>query len=114
MVKHANMLNGLTDIVLTKIDVLSGLHPLKVCTGYEIDGKVYDYIPSGQEEVAKAKPVYREFEGWDEDITKCETYDELPGQAKEYISFIEEFTGVPVSMISVGPDRENNIYRKKF
>ena len=114
VVKHANMLNGLTDIVLTKIDVLSGLHPLKVCTGYEIDGKVYDYIPSGQEEVAKAKPVYREFEGWDEDITKCETYDELPGQAKEYISFIEEFTGVPVSMISVGPDRENNIYRKKF
>ncbi|MCF0246093.1 MAG: adenylosuccinate synthase [Ileibacterium sp.] len=114
VVKHANMLNGLTDIVLTKIDVLTGLETLKVCVGYDIDGTVYDYIPSDQADVAKAKPVYKEFEGWTEDISKCSSYEELPKQAKDYISFIEEFTGVPVTMISVGPDRVNNIYRKEF
>ena len=110
VVKHAAMLNGLTDIVLTKIDVLTGLETLKVCTGYEIDGKVYDYIPSDQGQVAKAKAVYREFKGWKEDISKMESYDQLPQECKDYISFIEEFTGVRVSMISVGPDRVNNIY----
>ena len=61
VVKHATMMNGLTDLVLTKIDVLSGLDTLYVCTGYEIDGKVYDYIPSDQAMVAKAKPIYKEF-----------------------------------------------------
>lgn len=110
VVKHADLINGLTDIVLTKLDVLTGLDTLKVCTGYEIDGEVYDYIPSDQADVAKAKPVYTELPGWSEDISKMSTYDELPENAKNYIQFIEEFTGVPVSMVSVGPDRINNIY----
>lgn len=110
VVKHAKMMNGLTDIVLTKIDVLSGLDKLYVCTGYEIDGKVYDYIPSDQAIVAKAKPVYKEFDGWKEDISKMESFDELPENCKAYIRFIEEFTGVRMSMVSVGPDRVNNIY----
>ena len=110
VVKHATMMNGLTDIVLTKIDVLSGLDKLYVCTGYEIDGNVYDYIPSDQSTVAKAKPVYKEFDGWKEDISKMESFDELPENCKAYIRFIEEFTGVRMSMVSVGPDRVNNIY----
>lgn len=110
VVKHATMMNGLTDIVLTKIDVLSGLDKLYVCTGYEIDGKVYDYIPSDQAMVAKAKPVYKEFEGWTEDISKIENFDDLPENCKKYIHFIEEFTSVRMSMVSVGPDRVNNIY----
>lgn len=110
VVKHATMMNGLTDIVLTKIDVLSGLDMLYVCTGYEIDGKVYDYIPSDQAMVAKAKPIYKEFDGWKEDISKMESFDELPENCKAYIRFIEEFTGVRMSMVSVGPDRVNNIY----
>lgn len=110
VVKHATMMNGLTDIVLTKIDVLSGLDKLYVCTGYEIDGKVYDYIPSDQAMVAKAKPIYKEFDGWKEDISKMESFDELPKNCKAYIRFIEEFTGVRMSMVSVGPDRVNNIY----
>lgn len=110
VVKHATMMNGLTDIVLTKIDVLSGLDKLYVCTGYEIDGKVYDYIPSDQAMVAKAKPIYKEFDGWKEDISKMESFDELPENCKAYIRFIEEFTGVRMSMVSVGPDRVNNIY----
>ena len=110
VVKHATMMNGLTDLVLTKIDVLSGLDTLYVCTGYEIDGKVYDYIPSDQAMVAKAKPIYKEFAGWKEDISKMENFDELPKNCKTYIRFIEEFTGVRMSMVSVGPDRVNNIY----
>ena len=103
-------MNGLTDIVITKIDVLTGLEKLYVCTGYEIDGKVYNYIPSDQSMVAKAKPVYKEFDGWKEDISKMETYDQLPENCKKYLQFIEEFTGVRISMVSVGPDRVNNIY----
>lgn len=111
VVNHANMLNGLSDIVLTKLDVLSGKETLKVCTGYEIDGKLYDYMPSDQADVAKAIPVYQELPGWSEDISKCESWEELPENARNYVEFIESFTGVPVSMISVGPDRVNNIYR---
>ena len=110
VVKHATMMNGLTDIVLTKIDVLSGLDKLYVCTGYEIDGRVYKYIPSDQADVAKAKPVYKVFEGWKEDITKIDSFDALPKACQDYIHFIEEFTGVRISMVSVGPDRVNNIY----
>jgi adenylosuccinate synthase len=70
VVKHACMLNGLTDIVLTKIDVLTGLDEIQVCIGYDIDGQIYNYIPSDQEDVAKAKPVYKTFKGWKEDISK--------------------------------------------
>lgn len=110
VVKHANMMNGLTDIVITKIDVLTGLDKIKACVGYEIDGKVYDYIPSDQEDVARAKPVYKEFDGWTEDISQMSEYDQLPENAKAYLRFIEEFTGVRISMVSVGPDRVNNIY----
>lgn len=110
VVKHANMMNGLTDIVITKIDVLTGLEKIKACVGYKIDGKVYDYIPSDQEDVARAKPVYKEFDGWTEDISQMSEYDQLPENAKVYLRFIEEFTGVRISMVSVGPDRVNNIY----
>ncbi|HIW18409.1 MAG TPA: adenylosuccinate synthase [Candidatus Faecalicoccus intestinipullorum] len=110
VVKHAAMMNGLTDIVLTKIDVLSGLEKLYICTGYEINGKLYNYIPSDQADVAKAKPVYKVLEGWKEDITKIDSFDALPKACQEYIHFIEEFTGVRISMVSVGPDRINNIY----
>lgn len=110
VVKHANMMNGLTDIVITKIDVLTGLDTIKACVSYEIDGKVYDYIPSDQADVAKAKPVYKEFKGWTEDISKMSKYEELPQAAKDYLAFIEDFVGVRISMVSVGPDRVNNIY----
>ena len=110
VVKHANMINGLTDIVITKIDVLSGLDTIKVCVGYSIDGEEYDYIPSDQLQVAQAKPIYKEFKGWKEDISNIQTYDELPETCKEYLEFIEQFCGVRISMVSVGPDRVNNIY----
>lgn len=114
VVKHACILNGLTDIVITKIDVLSGLKELQVCVGYEVNGAVLDYIPSAVEDVQNAKPIYKSFVGWDEDITQCKSYDELPKACKEYLSFIEEFTNTRISLISVGPDRVNNIITHKL
>lgn len=110
VVKHAALINGLTDIVLTKIDVLSGLDELYVCVAYDVDGVRYDYMPSSLEDIARAKPVYQVFDGWVEDITKAATFDELPENCQAYVRFIEDFIGVRVSMISVGPDRVNNIF----
>ncbi len=114
VVKHACILNGLTDIVITKIDVLSGLKDIKVCVGYELNGAILDYIPSAVEDVANAKPVYRTFAGWNEDITTCRTWKELPIQCREYLTFIEEYTKTRISLISVGPDRINNIIRHQI
>ncbi len=110
VVKHACIINGLTDIVLTKIDVLSGMDKLNVCVAYEMDGERIDYVPSSMEEVARSKPIYEVLEGWQEDISAVTTFEELPENCKRYIRFIEEVCGVRVSMISVGPDRKNNIY----
>ena len=85
VVHHAAMINGLTDLVVTKLDILSGLPEVKICTGYEIDGKVYDYIPSSVEKVAKAKPVYEVLPGWEEDISGMTRYEELPENCKTYL-----------------------------
>lgn len=114
VVRHANMLNGLTDIVLTKLDVMTGLDEIKVCTAYEVDGEVFRYMPSDQEVVAKAKPVYEILPGWKEDISEIRSFDELPENAQNYVKFIEKEVGVPVSMVSVGPDRQHNIERKEI
>lgn len=110
VVKHAARINGLTNLVITKVDILSGIKEIPVCVGYEIDGKVYDYIPASVEKVAKAKPVYEVYPGWDEDISKVATWDELPENCKKYLKKIEEFTNTRISMVSVGPGREHNIY----
>lgn len=113
-IKHAHMLNGFTDITLTKIDVLDDLDEIKVCTGYDIDGEIINYVPSDQAVVAKAKPVYTTLPGWKEDITKARTWEELPENARNYIRFIEDYLNVPVCLVSVGPDRENNIVLKEI
>ncbi|MFV0381424.1 MAG: adenylosuccinate synthase [Breznakia sp.] len=112
VVKHAALLNGLSDIVITKLDVLSGMKELKICTGYEIAGEIYDFMPANVEDLVDAKPIYKTFPGWEEDISKVVTYDDLPVNAKRYVEFIEEQTKVKVAMISVGPEREHNIYLK--
>lgn len=109
VVKHAARINGLTDLVITKIDVLSAFDEIKVCTGYEIDGQIFDTIPASVEMVARAKAVYETFPGWQCDITGIRTFDDLPENCKAYIKRIEEFTNTRISLVSVGPDRENNI-----
>lgn len=109
VVKHAARINGLTDLVITKIDVLSAFDEIKVCTGYEIDGQIFDTIPASVEMVARAKAVYETFPGWQCDITGIRTFDDLPENCKAYLKRIEDFTDTRISLVSVGPDRENNI-----
>ena len=110
--KYGVMIIGLTDIVLTKLDVLDGFDKVKIAVAYEIDGKRYVNYPPNLRKSKEIKVIYEEFDGWKEDISKIKNYDELPENCKKYIKFIEEFLGCPVSMVSVGPERTQNIYLK--
>lgn len=112
IVKYAAEVNGLTDLCITKLDVLSEFDTIKVCTGYECDGKIYHTVPEHQTYFHHAKPIYTELPGWKKDITNCRTFYELPREAKDYIDFIEELAGVQVSIIAVGPSREQTIMRR--
>lgn len=112
--KYATMINGLTDIVITKIDVLSGLGKLKICTAYDVDGKIYTSVPADTDMLYRAKPVYEELDGWDEDITKIKKYENLPENCKKYLKRIEEIVGCQISVVSVGPDRSQNIHIREI
>lgn len=114
IVNFAVRINGITSIALSRVDTLGEIDKVKVCVGYEIDGKVVNNYPASLEELAKAKPVYREFDGWSGDISHVREYDDLPKAAREYIEFIESETGVPVGMIGVGPQREQCVLRNKY
>ena len=107
--KYATIINGLTDIVITKIDVLSGMDTLKVCVGYDIGGKIYDTIPASTGILYNAKPVYKELPGWKEDITKITKYADLPENCKKYIKFMGDYLKCKISVVSVGPERTQNI-----
>lgn len=109
IVKYAAEVNGLTDLAVTKLDVLSSFDTIKVCVAYEADGKRYENVPSQQTAFHHAKPIYEELPGWKEDITGCRTYEELPANARAYIERLEELAGVPASIITVGPDRDQTI-----
>ncbi|KRQ86449.1 Adenylosuccinate synthetase [Caloramator mitchellensis] len=114
ILKYAVRISGLTSIAVTKIDTLAGIEKIKVCTGYELDGKVIEYFPASLEDLAKCKPIYKEFDGWDDSIQHAKTFEDLPKNAKEYLKFIEDFTGVRISIVSVGPERENTIVVGKY
>jgi adenylosuccinate synthase len=103
------MINGVTKLFMTKADVLSGFNSVKVCIAYNINGKESTEIPF--EHDAPLQPVYREFQGWNENISSLRNYSGLPEALKQFIGFIEEQTGVPVTMVSVGPDRKETIFR---
>ena len=107
--KYSVMINGVTDIILTKADVLSGFDAIKACTAYKINGEITGHIPC--DVTTPIEPVYTEFRGWMQDLSKASKYEELPDALKRYIEFIEESTGVPCSIISVGPDREATLVK---
>jgi len=107
--KYSVMLNGVTDLIMTKPDVLSGLDTFNVATSYEIDGKIVDTVPYTFE--GEIKPIFKEFKGWKQDISKIKSFDALPDELKQYIKYVEKETGVPVSIVSVGPDRDETIIR---
>ena len=113
--KHATMINGINNLVITKLDVLSGIPTLKIATKYKTeDGKIIDYFTSSTTKLYNYEPIYEELEGWTEDITKVRSYDELPQNAKKYIEFIENYLGINVYLVSVGPERSQNIIRKEL
>ncbi len=100
-------INGLSSLVLTKLDILSGRGAIKVCVGYRVKGEVRAELPRRAEEAVE--PVFEEFAGWDEDISGARSLDELPSKARDYVSALEAMTGVPFSLVSIGPDRNQTI-----
>lgn len=110
--RYAADIHGLTDIALTKLDVLSAFDKIKVCVAYDCNGKRYDYFPMQQSVLFHAEPVYVELPGWKgADIIGCTSYDELPENTRNYIAFLEEQVGVKMNIISTGPDRNQTIIR---
>jgi len=112
VISYSIRLNGLTGIALTKMDVLTGISPLKICLGYELDGVVTDRVPADIGDLERVIPRYREVKGWDEPLEDCRSFDDLPKNAKDYVETIEHLTGVPVTLVSVGPSRDQSILRK--
>ncbi|MFM7059699.1 MAG: adenylosuccinate synthase [Actinomycetes bacterium] len=110
MLKHATRLNTCTELAITKLDVLSPFEEIKVCVGYVgDDGTQYDYVPYHQSVLHKVTPVYETLPGWASDIETAHTLADLPKQAQDYVQFIEDFTKVPVSFVSVGPARDQTV-----
>lgn len=112
LVKTAARLNGLDAIALTKLDILDSLEQISICTGYSIDGKVVDYLPSLPEEMERAKPIYETLPGWQEPTSDIKTIEALPKNARGYLERIEELIQTPISILSVGPEREQTIMVK--
>ena len=108
-VRYTAMVNGVTGIAVTLLDVLSTFDTVKICTHYMIDGKKVDLFPADGEILEKAVPVYEEMPGWSEDISKCKTFEELPANAKKYVARISELVEAPVCMVGVGPRRDQSI-----
>jgi adenylosuccinate synthase len=110
MVKHAARLNTCSELAITKLDVLSPLEELKVCVAYEDDaGKRYEHVPYHQSVLHKVRPVYETLPGWGVDIEQAERLADLPAAAADYVRFVEEYTGVHVSFVSVGPERAQTV-----
>ena len=109
--KYSVRVNSLTELFITKLDVLSGLNELKLNIAYEVNGSEVTDFPRQQRVLYDGKPIYKTFKGWEEDISDTTSFEDLPNEAKEYIKFIEDFIKVPITFISVGPERNQNIIR---
>ncbi|WCE45986.1 adenylosuccinate synthase [Winkia neuii] len=109
--RYAARVNGLTDIVLTKLDVLTGYKQIPVCVAYDVDGRRVDEMPADQTSFHHAKPIYEELPGWEEDITGCRRFEELPVNAQAYVRRLEELSACRISVVGVGAGREASIER---
>lgn len=107
--KHSARLNSLSGIALTRLDVLSGLSEVKVCVGYKLDGKEINYVPGDVEVLARVEPVFETLPGWSGNLSTARSLEELPEAARGYLRFVEERVGVPIALVSIGPDREETI-----
>lgn len=112
VIRHALRVNGLTGLILTKLDVLSGLPKIKVATAYSLRGKKISTIPEQHEDLEKVRPIYRELPGWSKDITKARRWRDLPRAAQNYVRQLEKWLGIPILSVSVGPGRDEQIMLK--
>lgn len=111
LVAYSQMVNGITSVAITKLDVLSEFDKIKVCVGYELNGKRLKSFPTSVDQLSEVRPIYEELEGWNEDISDCLSYDELPVKTKEYLDFIAEHSNIKIDIISVGPKRKQTFYK---
>ncbi|MFC5727349.1 MULTISPECIES: adenylosuccinate synthase [Nocardioides] len=109
--RYAARINGVTDFVLTKLDVLTGLEQVPVCVAYDVDGVRHDEMPVNQTDFHHAVPVYEYLPGWFEDISHCRTFEELPPAARDYVEYVEARSGARISVVGVGPEREQAVVR---
>ena len=107
--RYAVRVNGLTDLFLTKLDVLTGWEKIPVCVAYEVDGKRIEELPASQSDFHHAKPIYEYLPGWSEDISAAKSLDQLPSNARAYVKYLEEISGAPVSAVGVGQERDQTI-----
>ncbi len=111
LLRYAVRVNGISDLALTKLDILSGIQPLRICSTYQREGEVLQDLPLGPADLSPFEPVYQEMDGWEEDIMGVRQWEDLPGQAQKYVTMVEELAGVKVTLISVGPERDQYIQR---
>ncbi|WP_027019772.1 adenylosuccinate synthase [Corynebacterium sputi] len=109
LARYASQVNGFTDLFVTKLDVLTGIGEIPICVAYDVDGVRHDTMPMTQSEFHHAVPIYETMPAWDEDITGCRTFEDLPGKAQDYINRLEELSGCRISYIGVGPGRDQTI-----
>jgi len=109
LVRYAARLNGLSEIFLTKLDVLSGFRSIKVCTGYVADGETFEDVPPNQSLFHRAQPMYEELDGWDESLSEARSFGNLPPAARKYVERLQDLAGVRIGVVSVGPAREQSL-----
>ncbi len=109
MVRHAVRVNSLSEIAITKLDVLDDLSSLKVCVGYDLDGERLDYLPTAAEQQARCVPIYEELPGWSESTEGARSWADLPANAIKYVRRVEELIQCPVALVSTSPEREDTI-----
>ncbi|GAB6282904.1 MAG: adenylosuccinate synthase [Ignavibacterium sp.] len=110
VVKYSQMINGIDSVAITKLDVLSSFNEIKVCVGYELNGKKLKSFPTDFEQLTNVKPIYETLSGWETDINNCKSYDDLPQNTKDYLNFISKESNIRIKIVSVGPKREQTFF----
>jgi adenylosuccinate synthase len=110
LVAYSKMINGISSVAITKLDVLSSLAKIKVCVSYELNGRQLKYFPTSVEQLSNVKPIYEELDGWNEEISNCTSYEQLPAKTKDYLNFIAKHSGIKIEIVSVGPKRGQTFF----